>query len=163
MSVTTKKFLNLWGTILIWKGLFMSIFVAKRPPELYKICNINFMIDIRYCPKKGSFDIDIEFKTQHLLDWSNGSGLPTYHICHPQDEFCIWHFGSKAVLAGRCQESDIDFGKSSFPHNSNFQSFTVWLFYELGSVCWIIDWFERRNKTEGSPLMDVSIFSFQVR
>ena len=36
------KCVLIFVTILISKGVFKPIFVAKRPPELYKICNINF-------------------------------------------------------------------------------------------------------------------------
>ena len=38
-----EKKWQIWGLEnLTWKGLFMSIYVGNRPPELYKICNINF-------------------------------------------------------------------------------------------------------------------------
>ena len=42
MSKFTLKcwpFYSGFVTILTSKGIFMSIYVAKRPPELYKICN----------------------------------------------------------------------------------------------------------------------------
>ena len=138
MSIFTINFENVLQ-ILTSKYLFMSIYVAKRPPELYKICNINF-----YKRKWPPLPfINFIKKTDVLLQESVHNGL-TANLgvskrCQiSNNNRTEWHQKPKAsFLPHVLQENHLPEGwKNQHDEKTNKQTRVFKLLKSIIFICW---------------------------